>query len=331
MQKNVDYLKNIDCFRYKQELSDFELCIDNSLKIADLENFSKTDYLKSLRRCDKLYEKIKYLYAREVRESIEQDDYSSFHKLLSPKIDKNSSLKEEILKYYKKSKKEKIPTVEDMIADIKNEQESRKEYEQEYAAYEEHLAVLSRERARAIRKTSSHTRRNSVLISTEKKGDGYDFFAENFNIYTVTIKLDLKEQSNIKLDKRTPLYFELPAKSSKKVLHVSIKNPRKTSSFHSSYSWRIGSAWAKHSDVYYHIPFKKGSKIRISQGFNGKTSHKNKFAIDFAVDIGTPIYAARGGTVVAFESSHNRGKFDRRYSKYANYLIIEHNDKTLGR
>jgi murein DD-endopeptidase MepM/ murein hydrolase activator NlpD len=93
----------------------------------------------------------------------------------------------------------------------------------------------------------------------------------------------------------------------------------------------MGSAWAKHSDVLYRFPFAKGAKIPVSQGFNGKASHRGKNAIDFAVNINTPIYAARAGKVIALQESHNRGKYDKSYSKYANYLIIEHSDKTLAK
>ena len=45
----------------------------------------------------------------------------------------------------------------------------------------------------------------------------------------------------------------------------------------------------------YQLPFEKGKKVMLMQGYNGTFSHKNKFAIDFRLRKGRKIYAARGG------------------------------------
>ena len=49
------------------------------------------------------------------------------------------------------------------------------------------------------------------------------------------------------------------------------------------------------SDEYiYQLPFKKGKTVLLMQGYNGKFSHKNKFALDFRLRKGQEIFAARG-------------------------------------
>jgi murein DD-endopeptidase MepM/ murein hydrolase activator NlpD len=51
----------------------------------------------------------------------------------------------------------------------------------------------------------------------------------------------------------------------------------------------------------YRFPFKKGKKYEVSQSFNGRTSHsseRSKYAIDFQLDIGEPVHAARSGIVI---------------------------------
>jgi len=330
-QKNSKILESIDSFHFKDELESFDICVNNAFKIG-FQSKDKKKYLKSLRQCEILYEKIHYYHSREIRKSIIEDDYENFIKLLRVGIAKSTSLEEEVLAYYQKNRKQKKVTYgETMIEDAAIEKESREIYAQEYSEYEEYIAIISREETARIRKMTAPSKRRNVLVSTEKTAQGYNFIAENFNAYRVTVTLQLKNTQNIKVDKKLPYSFELPAKSIKKVLHVSIKDPHHSMRFQSHFSWIMGSAWAKHSDVLYRFPFAKGARIPISQGFNGKASHRGKSAIDFAVNIGTPIYAARAGKVIALQESYNRGKYDKSYSKYANYLVIEHADKTLAK
>jgi len=330
-QKNSEILETIDDFEHKDELQNFKTCVDDAFKIGfNLEK--KREYLQSLRHCEALYEKIHYYHSKAIRKSIARDDYEKFTQLLSVGLAKNSSLEKEVLTYYQKNRKrKKVAYGENMIEDASMEKESRRIYAQEYSKYEEYIAVLAKKEADKIRKMTAPSKRRNVLVSTQKTSNGYDFIAENFNAFRVTVTLNLTNMHNIIVDKKLPYAFELPAKSVKKVLHVSIRDSRKSMKFKSHFSWIMGSAWAKHSDVLYRFPFAKGAKIYVSQGFNGKTSHRGKNAIDFAVKIGTPIYASRGGEVVSLQESNSRGKFDKSYSKYANYLIIEHADKTLAK
>lgn len=43
----------------------------------------------------------------------------------------------------------------------------------------------------------------------------------------------------------------------------------------------------------YSLPFEKGSRFRIVQGYGGLFSHRHIAALDFEMPIGTPICAAR--------------------------------------
>jgi murein DD-endopeptidase MepM/ murein hydrolase activator NlpD len=94
-----------------------------------------------------------------------------------------------------------------------------------------------------------------------------------------------------------------------------------------------GSAFARHDDNYlYALPFTKGSNICVSQGYHGDTSHKglSAYAVDFPVPVGTAVYAAREGIVVGSEGSSSLGGGSPEYRKFANYVIIEHSDGTMG-
>jgi len=82
----------------------------------------------------------------------------------------------------------------------------------------------------------------------------------------------------------------------------------------------------------YRLPFKKGKKYEVSQSFNGKASHndeKSKYAIDFQLNIGEEIYAARGGIVVkAIDWFTKQGGAELRNA--ANRIVILHSDGTMA-
>lgn len=80
----------------------------------------------------------------------------------------------------------------------------------------------------------------------------------------------------------------------------------------------------------YELPFKKGSNYKIVQGYGGRFSHKNKAALDFAMPVGTPIHAARGGMIYSYKDNSDEGGPFSKYNRKANYIIIRHNDGSLG-
>lgn len=100
-----------------------------------------------------------------------------------------------------------------------------------------------------------------------------------------------------------------------------------------SVSWAGGVLLAEHDNTAtYRLPFAPNSDFRMVQGFGGGYSHygSSKYAVDFAMPIGTPVHAAREGVVIDVEQRHNRGGASRRYSKYANYIVLLHPDGTTG-
>lgn len=97
-------------------------------------------------------------------------------------------------------------------------------------------------------------------------------------------------------------------------------------------TWTAGRLDANHdSDFVYRYPLREDDR-RVVQGFNGRYSHQgaSQYAIDFAVPVGTPVFAARGGQVIDLEESFDRGGPSEKFAKYANYVVILHDDGTTG-
>ncbi len=171
---------------------------------------------------------------------------------------------------------------------------------------------------------------NSVFVKARKSGDCVIVDGVNKNPFEVTV-FYIASYMNLKSNKKLPLLFVLKPKSKKEILKLKIlKNHFK---YKAHYNWTIGSKDAKHDNNYvYRLPYKRGTSQMISQGYNGKFSHfgKSQYAVDFNMKEGTGIYAAREGTVVKIKSDSNQGGPNRRFEKDANYIIIEHSDKTLA-
>lgn len=78
------------------------------------------------------------------------------------------------------------------------------------------------------------------------------------------------------------------------------------------------------------IPFR--GKFRITQANGGTYSHrgpKNFYAVDVAMPIGTPVYAARAGKVVDMKMYFTKAGLDPAAHGKANYIRLRHNDGTM--
>jgi murein DD-endopeptidase MepM/ murein hydrolase activator NlpD len=104
---------------------------------------------------------------------------------------------------------------------------------------------------------------------------------------------------------------------------------------HYSYTthYKLGSTEAVHDDsVVYQLPYAPGSSYKVSQGYNSGFSHHGpeQFAIDWKMPEGTELRAARGGRVVRVKDDSNVGGRTIRFDPYNNFIIIRHEDGTLG-
>ena len=87
----------------------------------------------------------------------------------------------------------------------------------------------------------------------------------------------------------------------------------------------------KNKDEYiYNLPYLKGTKHRVVQGYGGLFSHSNIAAIDFEMPVGTPIFAARDGQIYSFKEDSNEGGISASYKNKANYIIVKHSDGSFA-
>ncbi len=82
------------------------------------------------------------------------------------------------------------------------------------------------------------------------------------------------------------------------------------------------------SSFIYQLPFQPNETHFLVQGYFSRYSHKNRAALDFKMKPGTPIYAARTGTLLRLKEDGNKGGWKRKYRRDGNYIVIQHNDSS---
>ncbi len=74
----------------------------------------------------------------------------------------------------------------------------------------------------------------------------------------------------------------------------------------------------------YRLPLKKESIQRCTNRLSTCHIGKLKHSLDFYCEEGTPIYAARGGSVVFIKKDSNVGGIQRKFYHEGNRLVLEH-------
>lgn len=94
---------------------------------------------------------------------------------------------------------------------------------------------------------------------------------------------------------------------------------------------RLKTSVTANLDTYeYNLPFEKGSKYKVIQGYGGLFSHQHIAAIDFDMPVGTPVCAAREGVIFAYKDDSDAGGPFARYKRKANFIMIKHDDGSFG-
>lgn len=297
----------------------------------------KKSYLQNLRLLKKGKTSIEYIYEKALNDAMIHDDVALFKTLVKAPMTPlfKPRMQRKVIGYYKSQKHlQNIELLDRLCKDLDLEAESRAAFRDEQEAYEEHLSVIREEDVKRLREMRADKRHRNVIVSTQVFDGGYHFNAENLNAYEVTIQLRLDTLENFQPSLPLPLVVELKAGEKRQILDVTQRDTSKRAQFKSHFSWAMGAYSAIHDDTYlYALPFKKGTQVAVSQGYNGAVTHKGLggYATDFSVAEGTPIYAARSGKVVAVKSDSTEGGFSKAFRSKANYIVIEHSDRTLGK
>ena len=175
------------------------------------------------------------------------------------------------------------------------------------------------------------TDKTAVKVTTERdQGGTTRFLVENSELSEVTMTFDFATE-NLKSEVAFPYTATFKPGETEAFTLTPMDTNKEWDYSYTNY-YKLGSSLAVPDDYVYSLPYAPGTTRRITQGYNGKYSHQgsNKYAIDWQMPQGTPVYAARGGLVVKVKDDSDLGGGDIKFDPFNNYVLIRHEDGTLG-
>lgn len=170
-------------------------------------------------------------------------------------------------------------------------------------------------------------------LRIEARGSEYYVWAENHLSGPIEVMLHYSHHRNVSSDPALPARATVATGGSTVVAVLRATDPGRPVDFELRMDSLPGNPSATAGDTLYLLPIALDT-ARIDQGYGGTFSHddpENRYAVDFAVPVGTPVIAARGGVVMQLESGFERPSLDRSaYAGRANFIRILHSDGTMS-
>ncbi|MDB5980256.1 MAG: lytM [Pseudomonas sp.] len=167
-----------------------------------------------------------------------------------------------------------------------------------------------------------------VHLEVKKAKGVHSLFVRNDTYAPVEVELQLSAVKNVLGVTDKSIRRVVPARGNLRFVVLSPKQSGKTLSYTPKLRYSLGDPERRPFMYAYPLPW-KGGPFRISQGPNGKFSHfgvRSRYAMDIAMPEGTPIIAARAGTVIKVEN----GQSGRGSDPSGNFVRILHDDGTMG-
>lgn len=173
-------------------------------------------------------------------------------------------------------------------------------------------------------------------IDSEKTPNGHRIVARNAGPAPVSVKVSIIDAQYITTDRQFPLYVVVPPGGG--MLYLGNIHPAMAGvgyTFRTQYTWTLGDMNAMQApDAQYRLPYRDGSTFRIGQSPGGPiTTHTHpdsQFAVDIPMPEGTPVLAARSGTVIYTEANQVYGAQVPDMLDKANEVRIQHIDGTVA-
>jgi murein DD-endopeptidase MepM/ murein hydrolase activator NlpD len=171
-----------------------------------------------------------------------------------------------------------------------------------------------------------------VCVVTEEVGDSVTLWAEPQTEFPIALTISVRAQHLDAIDGRRRT-VTLMTTERQRLLRFRRDSSDRRYSLRIWWDWSIGVLDAEHDDsVAYSMPYQSGETYRVLQGYGARFSHqgRERYAVDFAMVVGTPVHAARNGIVARVVDEHDRGCWEDGCGRWANYIIVLHADGTTG-
>ena len=167
-------------------------------------------------------------------------------------------------------------------------------------------------------------------------GDSLEFRVDNRYYAPVEVWLEFSLLEGVEYPHPDdPLRWVVPARSEQVVLDLPRRAENTTPDTRYRWEFLPGDPGATpDSSVTYRAPFASGTRHTITQAYPELTTHgtpDGRFAVDFAMPVGTDVVAARDGVVFEVSGRNYAGGPDlQRFGQFANYVRVLHDDGTFA-
>jgi murein DD-endopeptidase MepM/ murein hydrolase activator NlpD len=172
-----------------------------------------------------------------------------------------------------------------------------------------------------------------ISVDRSDEGESTQLIAVNDCLCVVTFEVSIVHSSITAIPEGADYRATLQAGTRQSLVQAAATGTPKPEL---KYIWRaaLGSPDAEHRPPRpYRVPFDVGSTYMVSQAYPTRITHTtpdSQYAVDIALPDGTPIYAAREGTVINARHDFFRGATAPIMLDQANVIEILHGDGTIG-
>ncbi len=172
-----------------------------------------------------------------------------------------------------------------------------------------------------------------VCVRAVNTAAGRVYQAVNREPVPATIVLQFRSPGNLQPGGDRPIEQVVPPESNKILVLMSRILYDPTVGADLSISIDLGASTTEaDADHLYAVPFGGDRARELIQGFDGGGSHLGsmRYSLDFAMPAGTPVLAARAGTVFYLQDGFTRGGADPDLLERANLVVVAHSDGTMA-
>ncbi|MEG3156349.1 peptidoglycan DD-metalloendopeptidase family protein [Lysobacter zhanggongensis] len=170
-------------------------------------------------------------------------------------------------------------------------------------------------------------------LRIEPVDGGWHAWADNSLAGPIEVMLHYSRRENVDSRPVLPARATVAAGASTLVAELYTPDRTRATGFELRMDSLPGHPSAAPRDVVYRLPL-QARTARVDQGHGGSFSHgdpENRYAIDFATPVGTPVLAARAGVVMQTEGGFGQTGLDRdRYAGRANFVRVLHDDGSMA-
>ncbi len=172
-----------------------------------------------------------------------------------------------------------------------------------------------------------------VCVRAEETASGRVYRAFNREPVPATVVLQFRSPGNLRPGAERPIERVVPPGQNVLMARMNSIVHDRSIGAELSISIDLGASTTIADVNYlYAVPFGGNRARELIQGFDGTGSHlaSMRYSLDFAMPEGTPVLAARAGTVFYLQDGFRRGGADPNLLERANLVVVAHSDGTMA-